>query len=153
MCHLMKLVRVATVGTILVFVSPTFAETSDQAAVVKLLHGMFDRPGAALLVAPVVVSGSHAVAGWTQGETGGRALLRKKDRDWVLILCAGDGIKSRDGLVKAGVPSADAALLARDMISEEAKLPAQQVAMFSRFEGIMMMESGGARGPDAPAGH
>ena len=153
MCHLMKLVRVATVGTILLYVATASAETADQAAVARLLHRTFDRPDAALLVAPVVVSGSHAVAGWTQGETGGRALLRKKDRDWVLILCAGDAIRSEDGLVIAGVPRTDAASLASDLISEEAKLPAQQVAMFSRFEGIMTMEGGGDRAPASPGGH
>jgi hypothetical protein len=71
---------------------------------------------------------------------GGRALLRNKGQNWVLILCAGDGIKSQEGLVKVGVPSQDAALLAKDMSIEESKLPSQQVAMFSRFEGIMMMD-------------
>lgn len=122
---------------------PAFAEDPDRAAISKLLHGLFDQPGKQLLVAPIVVSGSYAVAGWTQAETGGRALLRKKDQDWVLILCAGDGIKSQDGLLKVGVPSRDAALLAQNMNIEENNLPAQQAAMFSRFEGIMRMDGSG----------
>ena len=70
-------------------------------------------------------------------------MLRKKDQDWTLILCAGDGIKSGDALVKVGVPSQDAPLLVKQMSTEEGKLPPQQVAMFSRFEGIMMMDGSG----------
>ena len=151
MCNVTKLARAVIVGMIL-YVSPASAESADQAVVAKLLHGMFDRPGAELLVAPIVVSGSFAVAGWRQGDAGGRALLRRKDQDWVLVLCAGDGIKSADGLVKAGVPGAQAASLARDLATEEARLPSQQVAMFSRFEGIMMMEGGGEREPAPRAG-
>ena len=70
------------------------AETMDIAA---LLHGMFDKPGVRLKVSPVVVAGDYAIADWSQGEMGGRALLRRKQQ-WSLILCAGDGIKSRDAL-------------------------------------------------------
>ena len=39
------------------------------------MHGTFDRPDAKLTVAPVVVAGGHAVAGWTQGDMGGPQLL------------------------------------------------------------------------------
>jgi hypothetical protein len=45
---------------------------------------------------------------------GGRALLRRKGQDWELILCAGDGIKSRDALAKVGIPLQDAAALERE---------------------------------------
>jgi hypothetical protein len=137
---LMRLSCVAIVGSIFLVAGTALAETADQTAISKLLHGMFDRPNAQLLVAPIVVSGIYAVAGWTQAEMGGRALLRKKDQDWVLILCAGDGIKSLEGLIKVGVPNQDAASLAEEMSTEEGKLSSQQVAMFSRFEGVMMME-------------
>ena len=152
MGRLMKSAWAALVGSLLLAVGPAAAETADQAAVSRLLHGTFDRPGTELVVSPIVVSHPYAIAGWTQGEMGGRALLRRKDQDWVLILCAGDGIKSRDGLVGAGVPDAQAVAIARDLASEEAKLPPRQVAMFSRFEGIMMMEGGGEREPARPGG-
>lgn len=119
-----------------------FAQSADQTAISNLLHGMFDKPETKLVVAPVVVAGNYAIAGWTQAEMGGRALLRKGDKDWKLVLCAGDEIKSHDALSKVGIPEQDAIVLADNMAAEEGKLPSQQVAMFSRFQGIMMMDGG-----------
>lgn len=88
-----------------------------------------------------------AVAGWTQGDMGGRALLRRKQQVWEIILCAGDGIRSRDALAKAGIPNQDAATLERELAEAESKLEPQHVAMFSRFEGMLMMDGSGAHPP------
>lgn len=121
------------------------AETTDIAA---LLHGMFDKPGMTLKVSPVVVAGDYAIADWSQGDMGGRALLRRKQQ-WSLILCAGDGIKSRDALAKAGVPAEDATRLELQLASAEAVLGSDEVARFSRFEGLVMMDGSA----DQPHGH
>ena len=131
----------------LLFAGPVLAQTADEAAISKSLHASFDRPDSRLTIAPVVVSGDHAIAGWAQGEMGGRALLRKKGESWQLVLCAGDGIKSRDALAKAGVPAQDAAALERDLAAAEGKLPPQHVAMLSRFEGMLMMDGSGNHPP------
>ena len=45
----------------------------DEDAVRDLLHSTFDKPEAKLVVAPVVATAGYAIAGWTQGEMGGRA--------------------------------------------------------------------------------
>jgi hypothetical protein len=121
------------------------AETMDIAA---LLHGMFDKPGVRLKVSPVVVAGDYAIADWSQGEMGGRALLRRKQQ-WSLILCAGDGIKSRDALVKAGVPGDDAAHLEQQLNAAEAGLGSDQIAIFSKFEELVIMDGSA----EQPHGH
>ena len=54
------------------------ADASDEPAIRHLMLAMFDKPDARLDVGPVVVVDDRAVAGWTQGEMGGRALLRRK---------------------------------------------------------------------------
>lgn len=113
---------------------------ADEASISQLLHGMFDKPQETLSVEPIMVSGNHAIADWTQGEVGGRALLRNHNGAWAIILCAGDGIRSKDALQKAGVPAADAERLESDMANAEAKLPPGKAAMFSRFEGLVMMD-------------
>jgi hypothetical protein len=79
--------------------------------------------------------GNNAVAGWVQGEMGDRALLRKKG--------GRDGIKAHEALVKAGISSDDAATLERELAMAEGKLSPEQVAMLSRFEGILMMDNSG----------
>jgi hypothetical protein len=139
--------RCATVMIFTLAFGSAVAEPTDQAAVSNLLHSTFDRPEAALRVAPVVVAGNHAIAGWTQGDMGGRALLRRKQQTWELILCAGDGIKSRDALAKAGIPNSVAATLERELAAAEGKLDPGQVAMFSRFEGVLMMDGSGNHPP------
>lgn len=113
---------------------------ADETAISRLLHGMFDKPGETLSVEPIVVSGEHALAGWTQGQMGGRALLRRQHQAWSLVLCAGDGIKSKQALAQGGVPSADAEKIATSLAAAEARLAPERVAMFSRFEGVMMMD-------------
>jgi hypothetical protein len=122
--------------------------TSDETTVAQLLHGMFDKSGETLVVEPVIVAGGHAIADWTQGQMGGRALLRRRQHQWTLILCAGDGIKSAEALQIGGVPAADAKVLETPLATAEARLSPEQVAMFSRFEGLVMMD-----GKDAESQH
>jgi hypothetical protein len=141
------------VTLLLLVASPILAQTADEAVISKLLHTTFDRPDSRLTVGPVVVAGGHAIAAWAQGDMGGRALLRKKGESWELILCAGDGIKSRDALDKAGVPVHDATVLERDLTAAEGKLPAQHVVMLSRFEGMLMMDGSGNHPPVDHGGH
>ena len=117
-----------------------YAETADQASIARLLHSMFDKPGATLSVSPVVVSADYAIADWAQGDMGGRALLRRKQQEWSLVLCAGDGIKSREALTKAGVSVESASQLEQQLATAENKLTPVEVAMFSRFEGLVMMD-------------
>ena len=88
---------------------------ADATSISQLLHGTFDKPNETLSVGPVVVSGDHAIADWTQGDMGGRALLRRKQGGWVVTLCAGDAIKSSEALKTAGVPQPDAIQLAQDL--------------------------------------
>lgn len=117
------------------------AETADEMAISRLLRGMFDKPGAVLSIAPVVVAGNHAIADWSQSDMGGRALLRRTQAGWAVVLCAGDAIRSRDALKRAGVAADDAVRLERDLAASEATLSPAAVAMFSRFEGLVMMDA------------
>ncbi|MEK9282782.1 copper uptake system-associated protein [Bradyrhizobium sp. ISRA442] len=116
-------------------------EVGAEAEIEELLHGMFDKPDVVLKVAPVVVAGDFAIADWTQGDMGGRALLRRKQASWVITLCAGDGIRSREALRQAGVPPQEAISLERDLAAAESKADPERVAMFSRFEGMVTMDS------------
>lgn len=125
--------KVETIGA-------TRSAASDETEISDLLRRTFDKPGSALRVSPVVVAGDHAIADWAQGEMGGRALLRKNHQAWTLVLCAGDAIKTKDALVKVGIPDGDAARLERDLATAEAKLDPKHLAMYSRFEGLVMMD-------------
>jgi len=126
--------------------SPVFA-ADDGAAIRQLLLATFDKPDAPLAVAPVVVAGDHAVADWSQGAGGGRALLRRAAHGgeaWSLVLCAGDGIRTADALRQAGVPAADADTLATRLAEAERAVSPERRALFSSFEGVVMMHGGDA---------
>jgi hypothetical protein len=133
---------VAALAVLTASVATGLAEPAgtDATSISQLLHGMFDKPNEALSVGPVVVSGDHAVADWTQGDMGGRALLRRKQNGWIVTLCAGDAMKSSEALKTAGVPQPEAIQLARDLAVAESRLAPEQVAMFSRFEGLVTMD-------------
>jgi hypothetical protein len=54
-------------------------------------------------------------------------------------------------LTKAGVPVRNAAALEQDLAAAEGKLSSQHVAMFSRFEGVLMMDGSGHYPPIMPS--
>lgn len=119
----------------------------DEDVVRQLLHDTFDKPEARLVVEPVVVAEGYAIAGWTQAEMGGRALLRHRQGGWVLILCAGDGIRSPEALRQAGIASGTAQLLSDRLAEAERLIAPERLAMFARFEGLVKMDESGHHPP------
>ncbi len=117
---------------------------SDEHTIRHLLHTTFDKPESRVESDPVVVVGDHALAGWTQGDLGGRALMRWRHGTWQVFLCSGDAIKALDALQQTGTPAQDADKLARDIEAAESTLSPERRAQFSRFEGTVLMDTGGA---------
>jgi hypothetical protein len=137
----------------IVVTAATLAFASDQDAIRHVLMSTFDKPDARLVVDPVVVSGDHAIAGWSQGDMGGRALMRMKGHAWEIVLCAGDDLKKTDVLTKVGLQAATAKALAASLAQAEAKLAPERLELFSKFEGMVMVSGNGHHGPTQPAGH
>ena len=119
----------------------------DLPAIRHVLMATFDKPEARLSVDPIVVVGSHAVADWSQGERGGRALMRRGADGWQIVLCAGDGLKQASVLRDAGIDAPSADRLARELVSAESRLSADQRARFGSFEGIVKMDAHGNHPP------
>jgi copper(I)-binding protein len=136
-------------GVALLRVAPTYAGP-DEESIRHLLHSTFDKPESRLVVEPVVVSGDHALAGWSQGDMGGRALLRNRGGTWSLILCSGDGITSAEALRQAGVAPGDATALSFRLGEAERKLAPERLALFAKFEGTMMMDASGGHPQHPP---
>lgn len=118
---------------------PAADETADVAAIESLLRSSFDRPDAPLNAGPVVVEGDYAIADWTQGEMGGRALLARRQTGWAITLCSGDGIRTRAGLSGVGVPYAIARQLEAELVRAERGVSRERLDAMSRFEGIVRM--------------
>jgi copper(I)-binding protein len=118
----------------------------DEAAIEQVMKSIWDSEESPLSVAPVLVAGDYALAGWVQAERGGRALLRRHGNDWRIVLCSGDDIKSAANLAKAGVPKPEAEALSGRLAEAEAKLDPKVVAKFSLFEGMVRMDEQGNHG-------
>ncbi|WEK51323.1 MAG: copper uptake system-associated protein [Candidatus Kaistia colombiensis] len=125
----------------------------DQAAIEHVLKSIWDSKETPLGIAPVVVAGDYALAGWEQGERGGRALLRRHGEAWRVVLCSGDELKSAENLTKAGVPAKDAETLTSQLAVAESSLDPRTVAKFSLFQGVVTMDEEGQHGSTHGGNH
>jgi hypothetical protein len=136
--------------------APKGTDAQQIAAVMKKQFETLDAP---LAVEPVTVLDNYAVAGWTQGKKGGRALMQKDHGQWVFAVCAGKGLTQAKVLETTGMNSAQAKNLAQAVMLAEAKLSAGKRDLFDSFEGMVKIGAGqDAHGmmngkPDAHGAH
>jgi len=114
---------------------PVFADdTADREAVAGLMKVTFDKPETPLTVGPVSVEGDYAVAGWTQGDRGGRALLQRRHGKWTLILCSGESLKTAAALRQVGLPEEVTGQLATEIAAAETD--PRRIAMFDSLKAL-----------------
>lgn len=135
--------RLLAVLALVVLAATSAAAEKDDIAIRHLINSTFDKSDSRVTIDPIVVVGDHAIAGWTQGDMGGRALLRRKEGNWQFFLCSGDGIKSSSALQQTGIAPADADRLSQALEAAESQVASERRAQFSRFEGTVMMGPGG----------
>ena len=105
--------------------------------IAAVMMAQFDTPENPLTVAPISVQGDVAIAGWAQGDKGGRAFLRMGDMGWSIEVCAGAGLLQPEMLTGLGLTEADAATLLAAVTAAEAGLGAEAVSLFDSFDGEM----------------
>lgn len=143
---------VATLVFALIAAPHTWAQQGgDAAAIAAAMRATFERPDAPLDAGPVVVSGTFAVADWTQGGMGGRALYERADEGWVVRFCSGDALRTAEGLQRLGVPYADAVLLEARLAEAERAVAPDRLAAMAAFDGTVAM--GGAEAAPNHSGH
>lgn len=113
---------------------------NDESAVTAVLMQTWNQTGVPLIVKPVTIVDNYALAGWVQGERGGRALLmRKADGIWSVQLCAGDALKEVETLKQSHISDAVANELVKRSATAEAALPEATRAQFSKFGAAVHM--------------
>jgi hypothetical protein len=117
-------------------------EEESQKRIKSLISSTFDQPNLKVTASPIVIEGKVAIADWTQGSKGGRALLRRKHEHWEIIACGGAGFKEADGIAAAGISKEIANNITAKLKTEEAKLPAQKIKQFDSFDGVVNMLHG-----------
>lgn len=139
-----KNVTTLVLSVALLFLAPAFAaDSADASAIRHLIKSQWDKPREAVTVDPIVIEQDVAIADWTQGERGGRALLRRSDSGWRVVLCGGDALKQATALEETGMAAAMATSLEHKLAEAEAGVSADRLERIGSFEGVMRMESEG----------
>ncbi|SNT76907.1 copper uptake system-associated protein [Paracoccus seriniphilus] len=116
--------------------SPAVSETdraADIAAIAGALRDVLAAPQA--MIAPVVLAGDVAIAGWTDGRVGARAFLRRKGTQWQVELWSNDSLLLLATLTSLGVSRVQAAALRAEMRAAEAALGPGFTSRFDAFPG------------------
>ncbi len=122
----------------------TVAMTGDDSAdIIALLKAQFDTPETPLTVAPVTVQGQVAIAGWAQGDKGGRAFLRKEAQGWFIELCAGSALMQTETLVGLGLALPEAESLLTAARAAESTIDPKSVELFDSFDGLLQIGKDG----------
>lgn len=134
------------------YVAGAFAHSQtnevSQEKIQELISKTFDKPGLRVKTAPIVIEGKVAIADWSQGQKGGRALLRRKHHDWEIIACGGPGFKDPESIAAMGISKVIAANITAKLKDAEAKLTPQQVKQFDSFDGVVNMVHGAKHSPN-----
>jgi hypothetical protein len=134
----------------LLCLSPALAQGKNEHQITQVMKQQFDKPEAPLTVTPISVEGDTAVAGWLQGERGGRALLQKDKDRWSIALCGGAGLTQTGALQSTGMQPDAASKLARAIQTAEAALGADQRKRFDSFEGMVKIDAAQSHGAHSP---
>lgn len=149
----MRVVYFVMAGALLLALSACSSpDRENEAAIAAVMKQTWDKPDLPLMVGPIAQDGDAAVADWTQGGAGGRALLKRGASQWSVVLCAGDGIKSEAALQSAGLTAQQSQRIAAGLAEKEKSVPAERLAAMARFKGILRMHASPA-GMNGAAGH
>lgn len=112
----------------------TYADDSSaHLQIQKIIASTYDKPGHKVETSPIASMDDYAIADWTQGNRGGRALLRRTDGKWSIMACGADGLKETKNLTAAGIPQKTAESLVSKLNVAEKSVNPHRLKMFSLF--------------------
>lgn len=126
---------------LLLLLSHVVLADEDVHLIDHVIRQQWQKPGVKLDIEPIVVEGNYAIAGWLQGERGGRALLRRVTHGWEVFMCGGDDLTKPYVLQQSGIETTAATLLAQKLIAAEQVMSPHARKQFSIFEGVVPVNS------------
>jgi hypothetical protein len=131
--------KITFVMAMLAFANMNIAQANpeDEIIITQVMLTEWDKPENPLHVAPIVVAADYAMAGWTQGEKGGRALLHKHHGNWQVLLCGGNALTKTEQLTQAGLETKTANDLIKGFKQQAQQLSSQDIEKMSLFEGVV----------------
>lgn len=140
---MLTFIRTVLIASTLTFCLSFTSQANDESsAIEKVLMETWNKPDTPLIVSPIVIVDTWAIASWNQGEKGGRALLNQDDKgNWIVYVCGGDTIKDIDTLMNTGMTANQAKMISHKINNAESKIPKERRALFSTFDGVLMMDN------------
>jgi hypothetical protein len=123
-------------------VSHPQTDAESQEKIKALISKTFDQPNLKVQITPIVIEGKVAIADWTQGQKGGRALLRRKHADWEIIACGGAGFKDPNAIAAVGISKEIANNITAKLKVAEAVLVPQKIKQLDSFGDVVTMIHG-----------
>ncbi|MEN9865384.1 MAG: hypothetical protein RL748_974 [Pseudomonadota bacterium] len=120
------------------------ADSTAEQQIRQLIGKTYDQADKKVETAPISIVNDYALADWIQGEKGGRALLQRKQGEWQILACGGDGFKQARHLQQTGMPAATAQQLVKQLEQAEQALPPARVKQFGLFDANPATKHGAA---------
>ncbi len=118
----------------LVFSGALSAESlTDEAQIQAVIGKTYDKPNNKVNTTPISIADDFAVADWTQGKRGGRALMKRINGNWEILACGNDGLKDTKSLVKAGMSEKTASAIVKKLADLEKLEDPRRLAKFNLF--------------------
>jgi hypothetical protein len=118
----------------LVFSGALSAESlTDEAQIQAVIGKTYDKPNNKVNTTPISIADDFAVADWTQGKRGGRALMKRVNGNWEILACGNDGLKDTKSLVKAGMSEKTASTIVKKLADLEKLEDPKRLAKFNLF--------------------
>ena len=108
-------------------------DKSANQQIETIISSIYDKPNLKVETTPIVVVNEYAIADWTQGERGGRALLQRINGKWAIMACGADGFKDAKTLADAGIPLPQANSLVAKLTTAEKSIDPHRLHLFSLF--------------------
>ena len=116
------------------FSGAIFAEAlTDEAKIQAVIGKTYDKPNNKVNTTPISAIDDFAVADWTQGDRGGRALMKRINGNWKILACGNDGLKDTKSLVKAGMSEKIASAIVKKLSDLEKSEDPTRLAKFNLF--------------------
>jgi hypothetical protein len=112
------------------------ASSNDSAAhqqIKAIISSTYDKPDHKVETSPIAAIDDYAVADWTQGDRGGRALLHRSNGKWTIMACGADGLKEVNNLTAAGIPQKIAENIVSQLTAAEKSVNPNRLKKFSLF--------------------
>lgn len=123
--------------------APAQDRPADIAAIADALRSELDAPEA--MIAPVVIDGDVAIAGWSLGDTGARAFLRRQDSGWRVEMWSGPSLTLQATLTSLGVPRSVGDRLRAELSAAETALGPAFSDRLNAFPGTALIPGDAAR--------